>query len=357
MYDHLYEIFEPGEVDVVVHADHPTLNRSVAELLTAGQRIDLLATHSKYAPSQAAWLRPLDGLVDATALTPLAPRAVELCRFGGALLSLPRLVDVRVMWARTDRITDVPDTWEALLATGIAFGFPGRESGLFGTFFELVTGSGGRLFDDEGLPTMATPEARDAIDVLCRLAAAAPTDLPDWHYDDVDAALLGGRVDAAGVWPGGWGPIRDSPLADRLAPHPYPSGPVRPASYSGCHSWAIPTTCADLDGALALLHRLVGPGAQAIDATGGSICAHSEALAAVEPAGDVDRRRLAITRKMIDEAMITYPPLTRFPEIEDAGWAAIHAALRGEISAAAAAQRVQDVAEQVLGSAPGGTPT
>ena len=357
MYDHLYEVFEPGEVEVVVHADHPTLNRRVAELLTAGQRIDLLATHSKYAPSQAAWLRPLDGLVDAAAVTPLAPRSVQLCRFDDALLSLPRLIDVRVMWARTDRVADVPDTWEALLASGIAFGFPGRESGLFGTFFELVASSGGRLFDDDGWPTLATPEACDAVDVLCRLAAAAPADLPDWHYDDVDAALLDGRVDAAGVWPGGWGPIRDSPLADRLSPHPYPSGPVRRATYSGCHSWAIPTTCGDLDAALALLHRLVGAEAQAIDAKGGSICAHSTALAAVEPDGDVDRRRLAITRQMIDEAMITYPPLARFPEIEDAGWAAIHAALRGEISPAVAAQRVQHVAEQVLGADTGGTPT
>ena len=34
-------------------------------MLAAGERIDVLATHSKYAPSQAQWLRPLDDLVDA----------------------------------------------------------------------------------------------------------------------------------------------------------------------------------------------------------------------------------------------------------------------------------------------------
>ena len=54
MYDHLYELLDPDEVEVVVHADHPTLNRRVAELLAAGERLDVLATHSKYAPSQAA---------------------------------------------------------------------------------------------------------------------------------------------------------------------------------------------------------------------------------------------------------------------------------------------------------------
>ena len=62
MYDGLYG-FLPDDVEVVVHADHPTLNRAVAAMLAAGERIDLLATHSKYAPSQAAWLRPLDDVV------------------------------------------------------------------------------------------------------------------------------------------------------------------------------------------------------------------------------------------------------------------------------------------------------
>jgi len=39
MYDHLYSIFDEYDVEVVVHADHPTLNRKVAEMLAAGERI------------------------------------------------------------------------------------------------------------------------------------------------------------------------------------------------------------------------------------------------------------------------------------------------------------------------------
>src|SRR5690242_2619375 len=197
MYDHLYDAFAPGEVEVVVHADHPTLNREVARMLAAGERIDVCATHSKYAPSQAQWLRPLDDLVASEVVEPLAPRAVELCRFDGVQYCLPRLIDVRVLWARTDRLASVPETWDALVASDVVFGFPGRESGLFGGFFELVVGRGGDLFDAQLHPTMATPEAEGAIETLCRLAARAPRDLVDWHYDQVDAALLDGRVEAA----------------------------------------------------------------------------------------------------------------------------------------------------------------
>ena len=215
---------------------------------------------------------------------------MELCRFDGALLCAPRLVDVRVLWARTDRVATVPDTWAELLDGEVVFGFPGRESGLFGTFFELVVGAGGALFDATGRPTMATPEAVWAVEALCRLAARAPSDLPDWHYDGVDAALLSGRVDAAAAWPGGWGAIRASAHADVLAPALYPAGSARRVSYSGCHAWAIPTTCGDLDGAVALVTELLGRDAQARDAAGGNMCAHLGALAAVDPENDTDRR-------------------------------------------------------------------
>ena len=348
MYDRLYDAFAPGEVEVVAHADHPTLNRRVAAMLAAGERIDVLATHSKYAPSQSRVLLPLDDLIDDSAVVPLAPRAVQLCRFQDAQLCLPRLIDVRVLWVRADRIDRAPDTWAELVESDTIFGFPGRESGLFGTFFELVAGRGGALFDEQLRPTMATPDAEHAIGTLCRLAARAPDALVDWHYDEVDAALLDGRVDAAAAWPGGWDAMRVSALADRLVAHPYPAGPSRRVSYAGCHAWGIPRTCGDVEGAVALVDRLLGAEMQAVDAAGGSMCAHREVLAAIEPQNDTDRRRLEITRQMIDEAMITYPPLEHFPEIEDAGWSAIRDALRGVLSPAAAARAIQAAAEQVL---------
>lgn len=358
MYDHLYAMFDDAGIDVeiVVHEDHPTLNRRVAEMLSAGDRLDLISTHAKYAPAQSQWLRPLDELVDPDTLAALAPRAVDLGRFDGRLWCVPRNIDVRILWTRSDRMDSAPDTWAALDHRETPFGFPGRESGLFGTFFELVVGAGGALFDGAGQPTMDTPDAVAAIDQLVRLCDRAPADLPAWHYDDVDRALLDGRVDAAGAWPGAWGAIARSPLADRLTPHPYPAGAVRRVSYSGCHAWAIPRAAADVDGALALLHLLAGANAQTLDARGGTICAHRNALATLEPVDDLDRARLEITRRTIADAMITYPPLPAFPAIEDAGWAAIHAALEHRITAGEAAARIQRVAEAVLAADPDRTP-
>ncbi|MEO6495620.1 MAG: hypothetical protein ABIP99_22545 [Ilumatobacteraceae bacterium] len=119
-------------------------------------------------------------------------------------------------------------------------------------------------------------------------------------------------------------------------------------SDAGCHAWAIPRTTRDLDGAIDLRHHLVDHEAQALDASGGNICAHTAAPAAVHPVDDKDQRRLDITRQTIDQAMIISPPLVDFPQIEDAGWSAIHDALLGRISQAASVAQMQRRAESIL---------
>lgn len=343
MYDGLYDLLA-DDVEVVVHADHPTLNREVAERLAAGERLDLISTHGKYAPSQARWLLPLDELVDTSLLEPLAPRAVELCSFRGSLLCLPRNIDVRVLWWRTDLLDRPPVTWDDVEASPHPFGFTGRESGLFGLFYELMAAAGASLFTGEGHPTLTGPAAVAAVTRLQRLAAKAPADLPGWHYDAVDDALLDGRVAMAAAWPGGSDRIRRSGLAPVLAPAAYPGG----RSYSGCHGWAIPRTCGDVPGAVALLTRLGSIEAGRLEARAGGIPAHVGALAEHEPVDAVDAQRLAITEATIAGAMLTYPPLERFPEVEDAGWGAIHDALRGRLDAATAVEQMQAAAEAVL---------
>lgn len=339
MYDHIENMFAPGEVEIVVKADHPTLNQTVAAMLEAGERIDVLSTHSKYAPSQSSWLTPLDDLVSVDAL---APAAISLCRFRDQQFCVPRLIDVRLAWSRADRVLSVPTTWVEIGASNTVFGFTGRESGVFGMFFELVVGAGGALFDSELRPTMDTPECVAALAFMHKLASRAPADLSGWHYDDVDLALLDGRVDMAALWPGGWSGVAASTLT--LRPSLYPAGAVRRVSYSGCHAWAIPRTCGDVAGARAMVERLVGFEAQALDASFGSICAHGSALEAVVPVNDVDAARLELTRETITTAMITYPSLTHFPIIEDGGAAAINAVLLGQLSPTEAAARIQSVA-------------
>ncbi len=344
MYDGLYRRL-PVDVEVVVHADHPTLNREVARRLAEGERLDLVSTHGKYAPSQRRWLRPLDGLVDAAVVDELAPRALELCRFEGELLCLPRNIDVRVLWWRTDRMEEPPRTWDAVAERG-GFGFTGRESGLFGLFYELVVDAGGTLFDPDGNPVAGSGESFWVEGRSGVSRAGAPPEVIDWHYDDVDAALAFGRVDMAATWPGGYGRLTSSAAYPLLAPARYPGA----GSYAGCHAWAVPTTCGDVDGAVELLRWLASLEAGAIDASGGAVPANNAAMTSVEPRDDTDARRLAITRDAIADSMLTYPPLEEFPAMEEAGWRALRDAIAGRDDVETTTMTMQNRAESVLGA-------
>lgn len=343
MYDALYKPFL-DDVEVVVHADHLTLNARVAELLAAGERIDVLSTHGKYAPSQRPWLRNLDDLVDPAALRALEPGAVELCRDRGDLLCTPRNVDVRVLWWRSDRMTRAPDTFAELIESAAVFGFTGRGSGLFGMFYELVVGSGGQLFDARHSPALDDDLATSALATIRSLGRRCPTGpggIASWHYDALDDALGAGMVDCAPAWPSATSALRSSAAGQFLLPALYPAGPQRRVSYSGCHGWAIPTTCGDLDGAVALVERLCSPEFHRLEASLGGIPARTDVLEALVPLDAVDAQRLAVTRATIAEAMITYPALERFPRLEDNGAAAITAVLTGDMGISAAVTLIQ----------------
>ncbi len=350
MYDGLYEamgLFDDPGIDIVVHEDHPTLNRAVADLLSNGGALDVISTHSKYAPSQRSWLQPLDERVDVGSL---APRAVELCRFESVQYCVPRNIDVRVLWANRSLcdIENVPSSWDQLASSGLAFGFPGRESGLFGTLFEIVTAFGGRLFDTEARAAFLDTHVIEALECLRRISANGPRAMVDWHYDEVDAAVGRGDVALGAAWPGGTTALRASASGSDLAPLPYFGDASGPRSYAGCHGWAVPISTRDEQSAIDLIQRLCAIETHAIDAASGAMCAHEKALEEVEPIDEIDALRLSITRATIANGMLTYPPMERFPEVEDAAWGAIHAMLAGRINARETAEQMQASAEEVL---------
>ena len=106
----------------------------------------------------------------------------------------------------------------------------------------------------------------------------------------------------------------------RLAPALYPGG----VSYSGCHGWAIPTTCGDVGARRGVRERVVlvrDPCARKRH-PGARRCARG----ASRPSTTSTPRRLAVTQDTIANAMITYPHIAGFDAIEDAGWQAINAA-------------------------------
>ena len=373
MYDSQYDripAFEAAtglRVDVIDRLPHPELNARVKRELESGAAdIDLISTHTKYAPSQAAWLSPLDADVAAD-VHDLLPQPHELSRIDEALLQVPRNLDARLLYYRSDLLgSSVPETWDALIDAATAltrpglygFLFPGRDSGLFGTFYELLVSAGGELFDVALHPTFDGPAGVWAADRLADLhhrRRVTPRQLPAWHYDEISAAFRRGEAAMVCDWPGShhlYMSQATCAVADRVGVALLPTGPAgKRAAYAGCHSFAIPRSARNRAGAVNLLRDLTASAAQLDEARRGAIPVRASALSQIraEAAADsADAHRWALLTRTQD-AMIIPPRFAAYPECEDALWHALQRAMIGEVSAQAAVHDGARHIEELIG--------
>ncbi len=353
MYDPLYtrlaefEEREGLKVETVVAPTHPDLNEQLeAEFASGAAAYDLISTHTKYAPSQRQWLTPLDDDLDDGELEPFTPRTLELARIEGELYSLPRNLDVKLLLYRTDLMEDQPSSWEDLLETAsrlrsdnlYGFTFPGKESGLFGHFFELHAMAGGRMFADEGppAPRLDDEPGRWALGLLRDLyERTAPPETPDWHYDEVAACFREGKAAMSTDWPGGFYTYEDpeqSTVTGRYSVALYPEGRAGRFVYSGSHTFAIPVTVRDRPAAVELLRFLTSRRSQAFEARLGTLPARSDSFGdarAEAEVGSLAERRWALLEQAQGAALIP-PKHPNYPDVEDAIWQGVREALLGK---------------------------
>lgn len=390
MYDPLYDVIPEFErstgvrVEVVARLPHPELNAHVKHRFeSADPGIDFLSTHTKYAPSQAQWLSPLDGDLLPADRDDLLARPLELSRIGGELLQLPRNLDVRLLHYRRDLFEDpaehsaftratgralrVPDTWDELIEVAsfftrpgmYGFLFPGRDSGLFGTFYELLVSAGGELFDRGMRPAFDTTAGAWAAGRLAELHVTrrvTPRDLSAWHYDEISAAFRAGHAAMVCDWPGSFHLYNDPSTCvvwDRVGLAPLPKGPagIR-AAYAGCHSFAIPRSAANRPAAVALLRWLTTFDAQLGEARRGAIPCRASALARVrrEAAADSVRARRWELLADAERTMIIPPRFGAYPTCEDAIWQSIQKAMEGVWTPREAVQRAAAAILPIVGA-------
>ena len=350
MYDALYDGIpnferETGlQVEIVARLPHPELNAFIKQTLEASAAdLDLISTHTKYAPSQAQWLRPLD---DDVATDDLLPRAEELSRIDGRLMQVPRNLDVRLLHFRTDLIERPPCTWPELAEVAMLFGtcgflFPGRDSGLFGTFYELLSSAGGELFDANLQPSFESDAGVWAVSMIADLyhvRQVTPRELPKWHYDEISASFRAGDAAMVCDWPGSYHLYANPDTCavwERIGLAPLPAGPVGSnAAYGGCHSFAIARSARHMEGALELLRWLTSSDAQLGEARRGAIPCRTSALSRIceEAAGtSIDAHRWNLLANA-QQSMIVPPRFAAYPACEDVLWRAIQRAMVGDVT-------------------------
>ena len=374
MYDSLYELLPEFErksgrrVHVAARLVHPELNAHLEQVYRAGTgAYDLISTHNKYAPSQKHFLRPLDDWYRETELNDFIPSVLEMSRVEGWLLSIPRNIDVRLLYYRQDLFQDageqesfhrtagrelrIPETWEELAQVAkfftrppelFGFAFPGRDSGLFGTFFELVAMAGGKLFGPELRPGFVDAAGRWALGFLHRLYAedqVTPRELPAMRYDEVSDLFLAGRCAMVTDWPGGFHRYVDpvqSRVVGRFGLALYPTGPSGERwIYAGGHVFAVPTSGRDEEGARALLKFLTSAEAQWHEAQHGALPVLKSVqsrLRAETDANSLEGHRLALLETTVNSHMLLPPRFPLYPAVEEALWTSLQKGITGEWS-------------------------
>ena len=372
MYDPLYARVPSFEretglaVEIVARLPHPQLNAFVKDAFGRGGNpdLDLISTHTKYAPSQAQWLAPIDDM-PGELVADLLPRAAELSRIDGRLLQVPRNLDVRLLHVRRDLFDDpalgasyarafgtplaVPDSWTELAEAASfltrpglhGFLFPGRDSGLFGTFYELLVSAGGELFDEALRPAFDSEAGEWAAATIAELHQArrvTPRELASWHYDEISAAFRAGRAALVCDWPGSYhlytNPETCAVSAD-VGLALLPKGPAGlRAAYAGCHSFALPRASRNRAGGAALLRFLTSFEAQLGEARHGAIPCRASALARVrrDAAAVLSEAQRWQLLAETEAFMIVPPRFASYPQCEDAIWRSIQRAMEGEWS-------------------------
>jgi multiple sugar transport system substrate-binding protein len=363
-YDGLLELLPAFEeqtgyrLHVDVRLPHVELNERMAkDLGTENGRYDLISTHTKYCPSQAEHLRPLDELVNADELSDFVPRVLDLCQFANGmdqthekLMQLPRNLDARLLFYRADLIP-APQTWDEAAAQMVnhkragfyGFAFPGRHSGLFGTFYEMLGMAGGDLFDADLKPIFNSDAGEWALDFLHRLHTVDRVTPPDlvgsWYYDEISDRFRRGDVLMIGEWPGFYGLYQKRETCavfDQFDVAVYPAGPtgIR-KSYAGGHTFAIPKAAPDPEGGLALAKYLTSPEVQWHEASAGGHTPVRQSIfkkmkAQSGQGTEHDAKRMAALEETITHYAMIPPKFAKYPFIEDILWSGVQDAMTGK---------------------------
>lgn len=350
-YDPLYECLAEftertgNQVNVIFRGDHPALNHHLAALKEVPY--DLVSTHTKYAPSQLGFLAPLDGLVEGAIVEDFAPLLLEMASLGDSLYGLPRNIDVRLLHYRRDLINSPPTTWDELLELArevnsppdhYGFVFPGCESGLFGTFFELAEMAGASLFPETLVPDIENEGGRWALGLLQKFYAEGlvPPEITEWHFDKVHECFRSGHAAMVGDWPGYYSLYRDAAISqvhDRLGLSLYPVGLAgKSLAYGGAHTFALTKRGVNKPEALKLLLHLTANEQQLLEARNGCVPVRRSVMQQMQQEADAaSLARLRMLEKVIAEHILIPPKLARYPEIEDVLWRSVQWAMIGEM--------------------------
>jgi multiple sugar transport system substrate-binding protein len=383
LYDRLGEF--TAETGHPVDVERLPLSGVLERLRGGDSGLHLISGHSRYTGAMAGDLLPLDDQLAEEEAVAFSELALDLCRWEGRLRQLPRSVETKLLFYRSDIFDDrreqewfaeasdgrtlrIPQSWDELAAVaqyftraGKMFGFayPGDGPGVVESFAEIVTTVGGTFFDPEGRPRFLSRAGDWALTLLRDLHqrwGAVPPGTPDAGPDDVSEAFRMGQcamvcdyIDTARL-------LCDPSFSAVPGWHSValcPSGADgRRAVTAGCPTFALPAGCPDPGPALELLRFLTSHESQLTEARHGAYPSRTAALEEYRDSlfdGTLARLRLTLAEQTLRMGPLTAPRLAQYPEVEAGIAHCLNQAIRGACDVVEALETAQRATEETLG--------
>lgn len=340
-----------AKVNIAAKLSHFELNKRVAQEFATGGEIDVISTHTTFAPGQKEFLLALNDYLTKEDLADFQPSTIEASTVGGNLIMLPRHTDVRIMYYRTDLFEDPdeqaafkekygyelrpPTTWEEMLDVAefftrppelYGFVFTGGEEPLVGTFYEFTMSAGGDFFDEEMNVIFNQEPGQKALQLLVDLyynKKTTPEGVPNYRWDEVAKAFRDGQIAFHFDWPGWYTLTKDpkeSKVADKFGLASYPVGPAGYAKiWGGSHGFAVAKATKNPEAAVALIKFLTSSENLYFEAKEGgflptSISAFSKIKEDAAATGDpLDLKRL----ELLEEELAGFVPPPKIPEYQE----------------------------------------
>jgi trehalose/maltose transport system substrate-binding protein len=279
---------------------------------------------------------------------------VDTTEYEGKNYAVPFNSNAGFIYFRTDQVKEAPQDWETLYeeaqkGDGVVYqGF--RYEGLTVNFLELLYSAGASVLSEDG--SEATADSQEVKDVLTFMAdgikdGAAPKAVTTYKEEESRRAFESGNATFMRNWPYAYSLGKESKIKDSFDISTFPGYKGNEgAGVLGGYDLAISAYSKNPDGSLAFIEFATGAEQQKIMATEASL---PPTLTAVydDPAVKKALPFAAELRSAIEQAQ-PRPVSPVYPQISEAIYNNVFAALQGDMSPDEAASKMNEEIQKAL---------
>jgi multiple sugar transport system substrate-binding protein len=282
------------------------------------------------------------------------PSTLETARYEDKYWAVPFNTNAGFVYWRSDQVDAAPESWEDMYAAaqeGDGFVYQGaRYEGLTVNFLELLYSAGAEVVNEDGTQATAdSEEVRNVLDFMSKGIAdgAVPKAVTTYMEEESRRAFESGRATFMRNWPYAYALGKDSTIANDFEVTTFPSYEGNEgAGVLGGYDLAISAYSENPEGSLAFIEFATNPEQQAIQATEASL---PPVLTEVYDDPAV-KRALPFASELRDAVEQGQPrPVSPvYPQISEAIYTNVYAALQGDKSAEQAATDMNEEIQSAL---------